>query len=275
MRFVKWSLVCVMMAGTAWAEGEDSASADDLIVQDDEPVMTSVHAGGGDESSRLERLEDEMRKMNGRLEEIQHALTRKNPPEEPKDLTHRKDEPALAPLPVAGEGLVAPKRSYDGLLTPTAGGTKAADAGSTLTAGPAQVLYAKAQEALTAGDYTQAEAQLKNLISQHPKDPLVINARYWLGETYYVQSDYARASIAFAEAYRTYKKLNQSTDPKDVEAKKMGLSKAQESLVKLAFSLKGLGKVDDARATLEQLRTEFPHMPQNVKQMAEKAGQGL
>ena len=67
------------------------------------------------------------------------------------------------------------------------------------------------------------------------------NARYWLAETYYVENDYEDAAREFAVAYKK--------DPKG--------SKAQDNLLKLALSLKGLDRDKDACVALAQLDKEF------------------
>ncbi|MBN9413218.1 MAG: tetratricopeptide repeat protein [Candidatus Paracaedimonas acanthamoebae] len=231
----------------------DTDVVDQEIVQEDlPPVLPNDSYGTVD--SRLNQLEAQVQKLTDKIEVLEHRLKVKN-------------ETMMAPIaPSLGK---KPSETLSEALTPTT-----SDA-TTLRTDDAQTLYAKAQEFLALGEYDTAENALKELIKSYPKDPLVINAKYWLGETYYVQGDYRRASVSFGEAYKSYKMIEKSTDPKDKEAKKLSFAKAPEALIKLVFSLKGLGKTDAACATLDQLQEEFPNQAQNVKKMVEKAKKDL
>ncbi|MBN9343555.1 MAG: hypothetical protein BGO76_05100 [Caedibacter sp. 38-128] len=231
----------------------DTDVLDQEIVQEDVPAVLPNDSYGTTES-RLAQLETQVQKLTDKIEVLEHHLKLKNTPAA-TSLTTLPEKKAQANF---GED-----------LTPTT-----SDA-TTLRTDDAQTLYAKAQEFLTQGEYDVAENALKELIKNYPKDPLVINAKYWLGETYYVQGDYRRASVSFGEAYKSYKIIEKSTDPKDKEAKKLSFAKAPEALIKLVFSLKGLGKTEAACATLEQLQEEFPNQAQNVKKMVEKAKKDL
>jgi tol-pal system protein YbgF len=91
------------------------------------------------------------------------------------------------------------------------------------------------------GSYDQAEIGLTDFLTRFPDHTLAPNARYWLGETYYVRKDYAKASRVFAEAYQK--------SPKG--------PKAPDNLLKLGLSLAGSGDVKSACIALTQLQTEY------------------
>lgn len=228
--------------------------SDQEIIQEDVPEVLPSTSQVTTES-RLAQLETQIQKLTGKIETLEHLLKSKI------------SSPGLSSAATVPTTKTTSHPEDD--LTPTT-----SDA-STLKTDDAQKLYAKAQNFLTQGEYDAAEGALKELIHSYPKDPLVINAKYWLGETYYVQGDYRRASVSFGEAYKSYKMIEKSTDPKDKEAKKLSFAKAPEALIKLSLSLKGLGKTGAACATLDQLQDEFPNQAQNVKKMAEKARQSL
>lgn len=231
----------------------DTPDFEPEIIQEEIPPVLPNNTYETSES-RIMQLETQIQKLTNKIEVLEHHLKLKKAPV----------APSLTSLPEGN-----PSINAEDNLTPTT-----SDA-TTLRTDDAQTLYAKAQEFLTQGEYNTAENALKELIKTYPRDPLVINAKYWLGETYYVQGDYRRASVSFGEAYKSYKAIEKSTDPKDKEAKKLSFAKAPEALIKLVFSLKGLGKTDAACATLEQLVAEFPNQAQNVKKMIEKAKKDL
>ncbi len=102
--------------------------------------------------------------------------------------------------------------------------------------------YEQAFRLVRDANYEEAEKRLKAFLDAYPGHPLAVNARYWLGETYYVRGDYERAARMFAEAYQK--------DPKG--------PKGADNLLKLAMSLAGMGSVDDACVAFSQLQTEYP-----------------
>lgn len=107
------------------------------------------------------------------------------------------------------------------------------------------------------GAYPEAEIALKAFVAEHPKDPLAGNAQYWLGETYYVRSDFKNASVAFAEGYQKYPKSQKSSD----------------NLLKLGMSLGQIGRNNDACTAFRQLDKQFPDASQAIKDRAARAKQ--
>lgn len=142
-----------------------------------------------------------------------------------------------------------------------------------LQEGDAQFDYDQAISLLNRGDHDEAEAAFKNFIKRYPSSPLIVNAQYWLGETYLAQKLYAEAAVCFAEAYQTYK--NQATQGASKEQMKQSKAKAPEALIKLTFALKGLKKFEEACATLDQVKVEFPQLSYNLIKLAERARHGL
>lgn len=134
----------------------------------------------------------------------------------------------------------------------------AAAAGSVVLPGDTpQQQYEYATGLLQRGAYAEAEIALKSFVGQYPKDPLAGNAQYWLGETYYVRSDFKNASVAFAEGYQKYPKSQ----------------KAPDNLLKLGMSLGQTGRKKDACTAFSQLDKQFPDASQAIKDRAQRAKQ--
>lgn len=106
----------------------------------------------------------------------------------------------------------------------------------------AQEQYDRAFQLLRESKFGAAEDALKGFVAKNPRDKLVDNAKYWLGETYYARGRYDAAAVAFADAYQTA--------PKG--------SKAADSLFKLGMSLEGLNKREDACTTFVEVKGQFP-----------------
>jgi tol-pal system protein YbgF len=101
--------------------------------------------------------------------------------------------------------------------------------------------YSYAFRLLNRAQYPEAEQVLRSFVTQHPKDRLVGNAWYWLGETYYVREDYAQAVDAFRQGF---------------ESVPDG-AKAPDNLFKLGKTLGKLGNQDQACVVLKQLGVKF------------------
>jgi tol-pal system protein YbgF len=115
-----------------------------------------------------------------------------------------------------------------------------------------QEQYDRAFDILRKADYAEAEKAFKAFIDKNPKDKLTDNAKYWYGETLYVQNKYDTAAVAFVDAYQQ--------NPKG--------TKAPDSLLKLALSLSSLNKTPDACATLNELKTKYPNASASVRSRA-------
>jgi tol-pal system protein YbgF len=79
-------------------------------------------------------------------------------------------------------------------------------------------------------------------MAKYPDHSLAGSAQYWLGETYYAQSDFKRAAQAFLRGYKTYPKSRRAAD----------------SLLKLGISLNRLGQTEQACAAYLAVSAEYP-----------------
>jgi len=123
---------------------------------------------------------------------------------------------------------------------------------------PAAV-YEQAFSNLRDKKYPEAETGFTDFLARFSDNSLASNARYWLGETYYVRGQYDRAARTFAEGYQK--------DPKG--------TKGPDNLLKLALSLSGLGKKDDACLTLSQIKKEYGDSAGPVKARADREGETM
>ena len=122
-------------------------------------------------------------------------------------------------------------------------------ANEVLPKGTTKEKYAYASGLLRQAQYARAEIALKAFIDDHNNDPLASNARYWLGETYYVRSAYVQAAEAFLDGYQK--------DPKGL--------KAPDTLLKLGMSLARLEKPREACAAFARLTADFPKVLEGIK----------
>jgi len=150
-----------------------------------------------------------------------------------KDIQNKKPVEAAAVPPAAPVQAAPPSGVADGALP----------------AGTPKEQYAFAFNLLQQTNYDQAEIALKQFIKTNANDPLAGNARYWLGETYYVRGQLQDAAQTFYEGYQK--------NPKG--------PKAADSLMKLGMSLAGLGKKDDACAAFAKVLSDFAKTSASIR----------
>ncbi|MCK4940374.1 MAG: tetratricopeptide repeat protein, partial [Rhodospirillaceae bacterium] len=103
------------------------------------------------------------------------------------------------------------------------------------------------------------EAAWKEFISVHKDEKLTENARYWLGETYYVQKRFLDSAQAFLQSYKSA--------PTG--------TKAADSLLKLGKSMSNMDKKDEACAAYAKLRKEFSAISPNVSKALKRETKAL
>ncbi|QFU15478.1 tol-pal system protein YbgF [Microvirga thermotolerans] len=102
--------------------------------------------------------------------------------------------------------------------------------------------------------YDDAEMAFRRFLQSNPRDKLVPEAAYWLGETYLQRNRYREAAEQF---------LNVSTEHPNA-------ARAPEALLKLGVSLNGLGARDRACAVFAELDRKYPQASAAVRQASER-----
>jgi len=108
--------------------------------------------------------------------------------------------------------------------------------------------YDMAFSLLKQKDFEQSAQLFESFVAQFPEHNLAGNAKYWLGETFYVRGQFDRAAREFAGAYQSY-----PNGPK-----------GPDNLLKLGMSLDALGKTEDACLSFAQLLSEYANAPTGI-----------
>ena len=111
-----------------------------------------------------------------------------------------------------------------------------------------------AYASFTQKQYDQAEMGFRRFLQSNPRDKLVPEATFWLGETYLQRSRYREAAEQF---------LNVSAEHPDA-------AKAPDALLRLGISLNGLGAKDRACAVFSELDRKYPQASAPVRQSSER-----
>lgn len=214
------------------------------------PGLSSAHAQAAPASAsgnlvllhQIQGLQAQMRELQGQIEELQHRLQQLQQAGKDQyvDLDSRvgkleRAATAPAPTPVAGSKPAAAAPAS----TPATHAKPAADKAD------AQVAYDDAFKALRAGNYVQSARGFRDFIEHYPASPLVPNAYYWLGGSYYVTQNYQPALQAFQALLQKYPDSG----------------KAPETHVRVADCQLALKDFVAARHTLEAAIKAYPGTP--------------
>jgi tol-pal system protein YbgF len=184
----------------------------------------------------VENLRQEVRSQQGTLEVLQHRLGRLS------DRQRRLYEDMDSRLRSLEQEDAGPAADQD-----ADSGAEQADKGPVGGAGDAQArsaeaAYKAAFAKIEANEYEAAAEAFKGFLDRHPDSDLAPNARYWLGESYYVLRDFEQALAEFNKV------LQNHPDSR----------KAPAALLKIGYSFYELGEYDSAGQALERVRERFP-----------------
>lgn len=236
-----------------------------------------VLAQAGDTAFRMGQMEEQIRALNGRVEEMNFLLLQMQEQmrQMQEDNEFRFQEIEGAPgdrteaAPQDGERDVAVVDQSEGRAEPPrdlgtitfdengelVGGSAAEPAGqddtqtASLPAGDAEQLYRAAYGYVLSGDYPQAEAAFNDYIARYPGEAKIADAYFWLGEAQYSQGSFHQAAKTLLTAHKQYPEA----------------PKAPEMLLKLGMSLAALDNRDTACATYREVLTRYPGSSEAVK----------
>lgn len=114
-----------------------------------------------------------------------------------------------------------------------------------------QAAYDRAFRALRETRYADAAEGFSDFLDRYPESAYAPNALYWLAETYYVTRDFETALSFFNQLVNRYPNSNKQGD----------------ALLKIGFSYYELEQWNEARAALEQVRSQ--HSGTTLARLAE------
>ena len=102
--------------------------------------------------------------------------------------------------------------------------------------------YESAFDLLKIGQYDKSITAFGDFLTRFPGSPHADNAQYWLAEAYYVTHRYEPAISEYNKLVGTYPESQKLT----------------HALLKVGYSYHELGKLPEAKATLEDLKLRYP-----------------
>lgn len=235
---------------------------------------SAAPAGNAHSEVQFSALEEQIRQLRGQLEEsqFQNRKLSETLDKLQRDVDFRFNELAkAAPKAEAPKPEAKPETKPE--TKPTAKTEPEADTSGQTTAGDGVIHtpdedtgatqtefssprehYNYAFRLLNQTQYDKAAEAFATFVKKYPKDPLVGNAYYWQGETYYIRRDYVNAADSFRQGFEEL-----PTGPK-----------APDNLLKLAMSLNALERDKEACIVLGQVVAKFKKTSTAVTQKAEQ-----
>ncbi len=235
----------------------DGATASGARLEIDAPSRAEVVSRNAEFDLRLAAVDEEIRKMTGLIEELEHTIN---------NVGRRLDKLVadvdfrLISLEETVKASVQPAELTTSSLSEQEGTEKetvrpeSLQVTAALPEGTPAQRYDFAFGLLRSGRYDDAEQAFKSFVLEHPDDRLAGNAQYWLGETHYVRASYEQAATAFLDGYQNYPDS----------------SKAPDNLLKLGMTLHALGQRAEACVTLQELQSKFPSAVQPIRDRASR-----
>ncbi len=118
-----------------------------------------------------------------------------------------------------------------------------------------EALYERSNESLLRRQFDEAETGFRTFVEKYSDHGLAGSAQYWLGETYFAQSDFKQAAQSFLKGYKQYPKSRRAAD----------------SLLKLGISLGRLGQKQQACAAYGAVNSEYPKAVETRKRAQAEA----
>jgi tol-pal system protein YbgF len=216
--------------------------------------------------TRLDALEDDLRKATGRFEQLGFDLSAARRTAEEANAGRLKAEADLAALTARVQALEDRLAATSPAPSQTSAGTSPGPAGSAAGApttpkasiDPASLpqdeagLLKEARNLLLAGDYPSANLALSVYLERFRDQPSAAEAQYLLGESFLYQDAYPEAAEAYVALLGEYK-----SSPR-----------APEGLVKLARSMRLMGETKVACKVLAQMTGRYPKASEAAKTLA-------
>lgn len=244
---------CACIAGNAGAQSLSSLSDRVAALEARAQTEPGQTLQSVDLLNRIAQLEADVKDLRGQVEQMRHdsdqAGQRAKAQYDDLDARLARIENAAASTPAtpatarssAAPSQPAVARAPAPVAPATAAATQPADASTTAPTDD-QGAYKAALAALTAEQYVDSAQRFAAFVQQYPDSPLVPNAWYWMGESYYVTQNYALALKAFQTVVDRYPNSNKMPD----------------ALLKVGFSQDGLRQRDAAEATLRAVIARYP-----------------
>ncbi|WP_412049874.1 tol-pal system protein YbgF [Hoeflea sp. Naph1] len=242
------------------------------IIRDQETRAPVVLVQSGDPVYRIGQLEEQIRGLNGRIEELGFQLLQMQEQmrqmQEDNEFRFQELEKTGGQRSDAGSAVPQPGVEQSATASTTRdtqpSGTPSIDLGSlkvdgngdliggiieplssgneTASLNSAEDIYQAGYNHMLTGDYALAEQVFQDYVTSYPDGERAPDAMFWLGEAQYSQGRYRESAKTFLDAHKKYPQADKGAD----------------TLLKLGMSLSQLDNRDTACATLREVLIRYP-----------------
>lgn len=223
----------------------------DQISREGDEKEKSLRGQTAGQRAEIEALKENIRVLNGKIEELNHLLKQKSKTLEDSDgkidgrLLRIEEEAAMFR---AYKERIARLEQYLNLESKDKAGTR--------TASPARKddqkeipkeitedeIYTSALQLYDKGNYTAAREKFQEMIVKYPESDKADNCQFWIGECFYQEKWYEKAILEYQKVIEKYPKGN----------------KVQAALLKQGLSFYNLGDKENATLVLNELVQKYP-----------------
>ncbi len=232
------------------------------------PVVDATGAGGSGSSSgpslearlsrlenqtlldlmeRMDRLQNEVQRMLGEMEEQAHSMESLNKRQRDLyldiDQRLRKIEQGNVAAPAMGAFVPEPVPASSAASAAPAVPAQATPPDAPSDSQEERISYEKAFGFLKNGQYDQAVVAFKAFMKSYPRGRFAGNAQYWLGEANYAQRHFKLALSDFEKVVKNY-----PASPKRADA-----------MLKMGYTYQELGQIDKAQLSLSNVSKSYPN----------------
>lgn len=244
--------VLVPLAFAAALVAAAPASAQRVSLADRVAVLEQRAAdnqGNIDLLNQLTALRTEVQSLRAQIEELQqqNEQLKSTGRNQYLDLDGRLNRIENATVPVTPAGQVPPVSATPAPAAPAPTVRDAApsihgDPGSLSKMADERSAYETAFDALKSGEYAESARRFQQFLLDFPVGSYAPNARYWLGESFYVTQEYTSALEQFQSLISQYPTHD----------------KTPGALLKVGLSQYGMNDLDAAEATLSRVGKQYP-----------------
>lgn len=234
----------------AEANKRSQALKSDLTVREEEEEVLRHQSAGL--RAKIEALNEDIRALNGRIEELEHLLNRQKQMEAEGIKAEEERVEKLAKFTKTNDERIYRIEQYlnfepsaqkaPATKTDEETVAKIIPAGEVKTELSEDEIYRMAKQAFDQGDSDGARKKFQELIEKFPKSERADNAQFWIGEIYYREKWYEKAILEYQKVIESYPMGN----------------KVPASLLKQGLAFLNLGDKNNSRLILEELIKKHP-----------------
>lgn len=192
---------------------------------------SSLRSGYATINADIDAMQQELRLVSGRIEEISHVM-------DSKLAVYDTNVKLLEVI----QGRINTIEQYLNIDSANGSGKNSSTAGGSAKAGTDKQMYADAKKAYDNGDLERARQGFLQLLKTYPKSSNADNAQFWIGESYYREKWYEKAILEYQTVIEKYPKGN----------------KVAAAMLKQGMAFLKIGDKSNARLILKELQKKYP-----------------